>query len=68
MSRKKAEEQLKNKGATIVKGVTKDLNILIVGDKPGSKLAKANTLNESGASILILSEEDCLQKQMLSPM
>lgn len=55
--RPEIEEELKSHGAKIVSSVSKNLDYLIVGDKAGSKLQKAETLNEKGAQIKILSEE-----------
>lgn len=44
MSRKEAQEKAKAAGARIVSAVSGKLNILVVGDKPGSKLKKAQAL------------------------
>ncbi len=55
MSRTQAQEKASALGATIERTVTKDLSILVVGDKPGSKLAKAEK-----ASAQILTEEQFL--------
>ncbi len=41
MTRSDAEEELKRFGGTIASGVSKSLSHLIVGEDPGSKLAKA---------------------------
>ncbi len=41
MSRSEAEEAIKQRGGTIATGVNKSLSHLIVGEDPGSKLAKA---------------------------
>ena len=38
------EEQIKAKGGAVVDSVTKKTNYVVVGDKPGSKLAKAQKL------------------------
>lgn len=43
-SRDKLKEQLEAKGAKFVSGVSKNLDILFVGDKAGSKLTKAQSL------------------------
>jgi DNA ligase (NAD+) len=45
-------------GATIASGVTKNLNILVVGEKAGSKLKKAQDLG----TVEILSEQEFLDK------
>ena len=44
MTREKAEAAAQLLGARVLGGVSKDLNILVVGDKAGSKLAKAQKL------------------------
>jgi DNA ligase (NAD+) len=43
-SRDKLKEQLENKGAKFVSGVSKNLDILFCGEKAGSKLTKAQNL------------------------
>ena len=43
-SRDKLKEQLEAKGAKFVSGVSKNLDILFVGEKAGSKLTKAQSL------------------------
>jgi DNA ligase (NAD+) len=45
-------------GSTIASGVSKNLNILVVGEKVGSKLKKAQDLG----SVEILSEQEFLDK------
>jgi DNA ligase (NAD+) len=44
LSRKEAQERAKAAGATIVSAVSGKLDILVVGEKPGSKLKKAQAL------------------------
>jgi DNA ligase (NAD+) len=44
LSRKEAQEKAKNAGARIVSAVSGKLDILVVGEKPGSKLKKAEAL------------------------
>lgn len=44
-SREKAKELLKNLGAKVGSSITSKTDYLVVGDKPGSKLAKARSLN-----------------------
>ncbi|WP_116127125.1 NAD-dependent DNA ligase LigA [Lewinella sp. IMCC34183] len=44
MSRKEAQEKAKAAGARIVSAVSGKLDILVVGEKPGSKLKKAEAL------------------------
>jgi DNA ligase (NAD+) len=53
MKRKDVENLIKSKGGIIASGVNKELNYLIVGDNPGSKLDKAKKLN-----IPIISEDE----------
>lgn len=44
LSRKEAQERAKAAGAKIVSAVSGKLNVLVVGEKPGSKLKKAQAL------------------------
>ncbi len=44
MSRKEAKELAERAGARVLSGVSSNLNILVVGEKPGSKLRKAREL------------------------
>jgi DNA ligase (NAD+) len=53
LTREEIELKLKNSGATVVNSVTKSTNYLIVGENPGSKLAKAEAL---GVEIVTLGE------------
>ena len=55
MSRDRAKELAKKKGFKIASNVSKNLDILVFGEKPGSKLTKAKNFE-----INILSEEDFL--------
>ena len=55
MSRDRAKELAKKKGYKIASNVSKNLDILVYGEKSGSKLKKANELK-----INILSEKDFL--------
>lgn len=57
MSRSEALKWIEALGGTVKSSVSKNLDFLIVGDKPGSKLAKANKLN-----IPILDETAFLEK------
>ncbi len=52
MTREEASHAVRERGGTVVNSVTKDLTYLVVGDEPGSKLAKAEKLG-----ITILDEE-----------
>jgi DNA ligase (NAD+) len=56
-SRTDAQALIKEHGGRVVSSVSKKLDVLVVGDKPGSKVTKAETLNESGAEIQILDED-----------
>ena len=44
LSRVKAQEKIKERGGEIKEAVTKDLNYIVVGSDPGSKLEKAKKL------------------------
>ena len=55
MSRDRAKELAKKKGYKIASNVSKNLDILVYGEKSGSKLKKANELK-----INILNEKDFL--------
>lgn len=54
MTRAEAERSVKAKGGTVLSGVTDQLDYLVVGEKAGSKLAKAKKI----PSITILSETE----------
>lgn len=58
LSRIEAENKIKEQGGTIVSAVSQKLNYLIVGENPGSKLVKAQNLNQKIPQIQILSEEE----------
>lgn len=55
-NRKELESMIMEHGGKILSGVSKSLDYLIVGEKPGSKLAKAEKLG----SVKIISEADLL--------
>lgn len=55
--RKTMEELIRRHGGRIVSGVSASLNYLVVGAKPGSKLAKAQKL----PSVKIISESELLE-------
>ncbi len=57
MTRKEAREKAEAAGARVLSGVSKKLDILVVGEKPGSKLRKAQALG----TVQILSERDFLK-------
>ncbi|MCB9896848.1 MAG: NAD-dependent DNA ligase LigA [Planctomycetes bacterium] len=44
LSRREANELVKAHGGKLLSGVSSNLDVLVVGDKPGSKLKKANEL------------------------
>ena len=52
MTRSEAEKKVKELDGKISKSVSKKLDYLVVGEKPGSKLQKAEALN-----IVILTEQ-----------
>ena len=56
MSRERAKELAKSKGFKIASAVSSNLNYLVIGDKPGSKLKKAKNLD-----IKIISENEFLK-------
>ena len=56
MSRKEAQTKAENAGAKNISAVSSNLNILVVGEKAGSKLKKAQALE----TVQILTEEDFL--------
>ena len=58
MSRNEAKMKAKAIGAKLVSGVSKNLDILVVGEKAGSKLKKAQELG----SVEIMSEAEFLEK------
>ena len=44
MSRPDASDMIKNKGGVVASSVGKDIDYVVVGEKPGSKLEKAKKL------------------------
>lgn len=56
MTRKEAQEKAVNAGARMISAVSKNLDILVVGEKAGSKLKKAEALG----SVQIMTEEEFL--------
>ena len=56
MSRAQASELIRKNGGRVISSVAKDLDFLVVGDKPGSKLEKAKNLG-----VKILTEVDFLK-------
>jgi DNA ligase (NAD+) len=55
MSRREAAERVKTNGGKLLSGVSKNLDVLVVGAKPGSKLKKAEALG-----IEVLTEDEFL--------
>jgi len=53
LSRREAQERVKALGATLLSGVSANLSVLVVGEKPGSKLKKAQELG-----VKVLSEDE----------
>ena len=56
LSRKEAQEKARAAGARIVSAVSGKLDVLVVGDKPGSKLKKAVALG----TVTVMTEEEFL--------
>jgi len=57
LSRKEAQQKAKNAGARIVSAVSGKLDVLVVGEKPGSKLKKAKALG----TVLVMTEAEFLE-------
>jgi len=58
MTRKEAEERAARAGARNISAVSSQLDILVVGEKAGSKLKKARELG----TVEILTEEEFLER------
>ena len=58
MSRKEAQDKAKAAGARIVSAVSGKLDILVVGEKPGSKLKKAEALG----TVTVMTEAEFLER------
>ncbi|MFT4645427.1 MAG: DNA ligase (NAD+), partial [Planctomycetota bacterium] len=61
-SRTKAKELVEENGGKNISSVSKNLNFLIVGEKAGSKLKKAESINNKEGSnvVQVISEQDFL--------
>jgi DNA ligase (NAD+) len=53
LTRREAQERVKALGATLLSGVSANLHVLVAGEKPGSKLKKAQELG-----VQVLSEDE----------
>jgi DNA ligase (NAD+) len=60
-SRPDAEAKVTELGAKILTQVSKNLTYLVVGENPGSKVEKAQKINQKNDVIKILSEEEFLK-------
>ena len=58
LSRKEAQARAEAAGAKIISAVSGNLNILVVGEKPGSKLKKAQALG----TVEVMTEEEFLER------
>lgn len=57
--RSDAEKQVKENGGKVASSVSKNLNYLVVGDSPGSKVDKANAINKkAGETVVQILDED----------
>jgi len=56
MSRKDAEELVKNSGGEVASTVSKNIDYVVVGKDPGSKLDKAKKLN-----LKIINEDEFIE-------
>jgi DNA ligase (NAD+) len=56
LSRREAQERVKALGGTLLSGVSKGLSVLVVGEKPGSKLKKAQELG-----VKVMTEDEFVQ-------
>ena len=62
-SRDKAKELVEENGGKNISGVSAKLNYLVAGEKAGSKLTKAEKINDKAGETLIhvISEDDFLE-------
>lgn len=57
LTREQAEQMVENHGGKNISSVSKNLNYLVIGEKAGSKLKKAQDLG----SVVIITEQDFLK-------
>ncbi|WP_246852528.1 NAD-dependent DNA ligase LigA [Vibrio crassostreae] len=62
MNRNEIKARLKALGANVTGSVSKKTNVLLAGEKAGSKLSKAEDLNAAGSNIEILDEAGFIEK------
>ncbi len=63
VTRREAQEMVKGAGGTLLSGVSRHLDVLVVGDRPGSKKKKAESLG-----IQIMDEETFLREIESQPL
>lgn len=61
MKRNDAKKLLESKGAKVTGSVSKNTDMIVYGEKAGSKLTKAQELKAKGHSIELLTEDEWLQ-------
>lgn len=58
MTRDEAQDEIRLRGGSTASSVTKSTNVLVVGDKPGSKVRKAEELIANNVPITIMEEPE----------
>lgn len=61
MTRDEAHDMILQRGGSTASSVTQKTNVLVIGEKPGSKLQKARELQQRNVDISIIPEQDFLQ-------
>ena len=61
MSHDKAKERIRQLGGNVSESVSKMTDYLVVGESPGSKLAKARKLGGGGGGVKIIKEKEFLE-------
>ncbi len=56
--RQKIESMIQDHGGKVIKSISKSTHYLLLGDSPGSKYDKATKLNNDGANIKIITENN----------